>query len=83
MRITLFDGEKQPISGELSYDPDMSIEEQGVKKLSIYVGDDVCGGNIMVPLGMLMGLINFIAEADINRSGNGLIVPPKKLILPN
>lgn len=89
VRITLYDydlatGEpKQPITAELQYDPELTLEEQGVKKVAIFCGDDVGGGNIMLPLGMLTTAMSVVMDADQKRS-SAIIMPPKpNIILPN
>ena len=88
VRITLFDfdpvtGEaKEPIVSELEYDPELTLEEQEYKKLNIWAGDNVSGGSIMVPLGMLTAAMAPVMDADMKRTPS-IIMPDRRIIKPN
>lgn len=89
IRIQLFDWDestneaKEPLVVELAYDPGLTLEEQGTKKVSIFAGDDVGGGQVLIPLAMLNQAMSALIAADMNRSKPGIIMPNNKLILPN
>lgn len=88
VRIVLYDFDtvtqqpKQPITAELEYDPDMSLEEQGYKKVAITVGDDVGCGTIMLPLHLLTAAMAPVMDADQKRS-SPIIMPNKGIIKLN
>lgn len=97
IKLTLFDyaknaqGEltepKEPLTVELEYSPDLTLEECGVKKLSVYVGDDVTGANVIVPLHMLntamSSLMMMIAKREHDEQPAILMPSTPKIILPN
>jgi hypothetical protein len=88
LKITLFDYDpatgnaKPPITAELEYDENMTLDEQGFKKLAIFAGNDVAGGTLFVPLHMLTGVMSTIMEEDQKRSP-GIIMPDKSIIKPH
>lgn len=78
------DEPKEPISVEFAYDPEMSLEEQGFKKVSIYAGDDVSGGSVFLPLIMLNhGMTALMLAAAKRDNKGGIIIPNNKIIMPN
>lgn len=90
IRITLYDFDvkteepKDPLHVEMEYDPDLSLEEQGIQKVSIYVGDNVTGGNVLIPLAMLNECMTTVAMMAVKRDqgSSSIILPPKpKLVI--
>lgn len=88
VRITLFDFDektqeaKEPITAEIQYDSDLSLEDQGYKKLAIFAGDDVAGGTLFVPLAALNALMTTVMmTANKRDNASGLILPKKPGII--
>lgn len=84
-RVTLLDWDtvkndgKEPIVAELDYS---HIAELGTTKVSIYVGDDITGGNVMIPVILLTTLMGHVMQKAEQRD-SAIIMPNKKIILPN
>lgn len=71
---------KEPITVELEYDADLTLEEQGVQKVSIYVGDNVVGGQVVVPLAMLNEAMGALMAGYLKREAENkpsIIMPDK------
>lgn len=89
IRVQLFDWDektneaKQPLVVELEYDPELTLEEQGTKKVSIFAGDNVGGGQVLIPLAMLNEAMTALIAADMKRSTSPIIMPDNKIIRPN
>ncbi len=88
VRITLFDFDlekdkpKEPLHMAVQYDPNLSLQEQGTKKVSIFCGDYVSGGTVTLPLAMLTQIISALMQEDLKRQSN-IIIPDNGIILPN
>lgn len=87
--VTLFDFDlkkdepKQPITFEATYDENLSLEEQGVKKVAITVGNNVCTGTVTLPLQMLSALMSQAMAENHKRSQPSIIMPDNGIIRPN
>lgn len=73
---------KPVITIEVNCDPNMSLEQQGFKKISITAGDDIGCGTVTLPLAALTQAMAALMKEDAKRS-SAILTPGSGIVRPH